>query len=216
MKIYSSLKGGRPVWHFQSTLALSVFLILSSNAVAQVVSVSADKFAQYDVNEAYWEVVVECSSSLQPRRTIRQNHNESKWCSKEFSSVCSQDKQSAAELICGVDYNARLETQNLQRLQKQKELADTKRKEAQAQEKRREEVRVQELATAQERQRNELLRQQASTKKPTVINAVARGQAIAEAEDQLIDIEQQLLQIQTAQLRNRKKLRAIRKELSTR
>lgn len=78
---------------------------------ASVVELSPEEFAQYGPEDAYWTVQVTCDTS-DAENIIQRKTDGNSWCVKGDTSLCSEQKNTAANLACSDEFLAKLESDN--------------------------------------------------------------------------------------------------------
>ena len=162
-----------------------VIALLSTNALAQVKSVSGEDFVQYGSEDAYWVFTAVCGDDSE--RKIQRKTDGTTWCGKDIDTYCDADKGKAAELICGSEYSNILES----RLESAR--AEEARNRA-AQEERNRQQRQQQA----DRQR--AAQEQARRQRAAQAAAAASGNERIAIEEELIAIEQEKIKLRREEL----------------
>jgi hypothetical protein len=74
---------------------------------AAVVELSAEDFAQYGQEDAYWTVNVTCEGSS-AENIIQRKTDGTDWCAKEDANACNEAKDEVAKIVCGDQYLSNL------------------------------------------------------------------------------------------------------------
>ncbi|RBP48425.1 hypothetical protein [Arenicella xantha] len=103
----SKQASGRPTITKQSA-ALSLMILaalgLSPVSHAKVKSQTADEFAQYGPEDAYWVFTVTCADDSE--RKVQRKTDGEQWCAKDVDGFCDTDRVIAAEKSCSEEYLA--------------------------------------------------------------------------------------------------------------
>ncbi|MFT5574252.1 MAG: hypothetical protein ACI9FR_003190 [Cryomorphaceae bacterium] len=150
---------------------------------AAVVELSAEDFAQYGQEDAYWTVNVTCEGSS-AENIIQRKTDGSQWCAKEDANACDEAKDTVAKRVCSDQY--------LSNLDNSKNLEDTRKSEERA---------------AQTRRANERQLAARKTAAPVVrvITSVAAAPAVDKNLLNKISIEEQRLSIEQERLKLRRR-----------
>lgn len=174
-----------------SILLIGFFVLSSTSAQSQVSSISAEDFAQYGTEAAYWVATVTCTDGSE--RKIQRKTDGNLWCGKDVSGYCRELKNEAADLVCGDSYSVVWQNQNSAAAEEAAQREAEERRRRQQAEQRRAEQRI----ANQEAQRRE---QQAAA-------AAASGPSPEQLsiEEELITIEQEKIELRKQELELRRR-----------
>jgi hypothetical protein len=168
---------------FISYSVLAPFVLFAPLAwSAAVVELSAEDFAQYGQEDAYWTVNVTCEGSSS-ENIIQRKTDGTEWCAKNDATACDEAKDAVAKMVCSDEYLSNLDAS-----------------------KNREEARIREERAAQVQRENAARKTTAPVVRVLVPAAPAKT---APAEDNSlqnkISIEEQRLSIEQERLKLRRR-----------
>ena len=166
-------------------------LLFTSSSMA--VTLSNEELQQYGPEEAYWVVTVDCEDDT-PNRVIHRKTDGNEWCAKDFDGFCGGTKDATSEKVCGADYTAQLEAQQL---------------EAEAEAERRREEQAQ--RDAERRREAQAREQQAQARQAAAQQAEIQNQI--SVDEELLRIEQEKLSLRRQELELQKRAVEIREAL---
>jgi len=165
-----------------SVSVIAVLMLNNTVLAADVNSVSAESFAQYGREDAYWIATVSCEGGAE--NIIQRKTDGDSWCPKGALNLCSTDKDTAAKNACSDDYT------QLAKAAKEREL---QAENAKAQEEAR---RRQQAAAAEAKQRE-------AAAKPAPVVRESSQETIQEKiliQEERIKIEQEKLQLRSREI----------------
>ena len=191
----------------KSIIATAFALTLVNNAQAQVANISAETFAQYGKDEAYFVAEVECEQGG-ALRAIQRKTDGNNWCGKDVAGYCDASKDAAAKKVCGTEYGSAIS------LLEDKTKAEEVAAEAQARaESERERAAVAERERAEQARRSQQQQARAAQAERERKAAAAPLKKKISIEEQLITIEQEKLDLRRQELELQRRAVEIQKEL---
>lgn len=166
-------------------------LLFSTNSNAVILS--NEELQQYGPEEAYWVVTVDCEDDT-PTRVIHRKTDGNEWCAKDFDGFCGDSKDATSKNVCGADYTAQLEAQQLEA-------------EAEAERRREEQSR----RDAERRREAQAQEQQAQARQAAAQQAEIQNQI--SVDEELLRIEQEKLSLRRQELELQKRAVEIREAL---
>ncbi|GHA16832.1 hypothetical protein GCM10008090_28100 [Arenicella chitinivorans] len=165
--------------------ALVGSIVFTATASAQVKTKTAEEFAQYGPEDAYWVFTVTCEDDSEHK--VQRKTDGDLWCAKEIEGFCDANRDIAADKVCGDAFG---EAYAEQKNTIDAEQAARKQAEAESERKRSE--------AAAAKQREEQAKQQAAQRAQA--EADAKVQRQLSIEEELLKIEQEKLDLRRQEL----------------
>ena len=188
----------------KSIIATVFALTLANNAQAQVASISAETFAQYGKDDAYFVADVECEQGGSTR-AIQRKTDGNDWCGKDVTGYCGASKDAAAKKVCSTEYSSAISL--LEDKTKAEEAAAAAQARADSE---RERAAVAERERADQARRAQQQRARAEQERKAAAAPLKKKISI---EEQLITIEQEKLDLRRQELELQRRAVEIQKEL---
>ncbi len=160
-------------------------IVFSATAHAEVKSKTAEEFAQYGPEDAYWVFTVTCTDDTEHK--VQRKTDGDLWCATAIEGFCDANRDVAADKVCGDEFGkayaeqkSSIEAEQVARKQAE---ADAERKRAEA---------------AAAKQREEQVKQQAAARAQAEADAKAQRQL--SIEEELLKIEQEKLDLRRQEL----------------